>query len=155
MSATSVTTPSYEVGEKLPTVTKRQTFPRMQWYGDGLRGGATGELGRTFENIHTSHEFARGQGLPGAIADGMISTAWVSSILFKAFGVDYLNSGYLKTKYRRPAFVGRTVSYGATVTGKEELESGSTRYELEVWARDNTDELLTVGEAHVDVTARS
>jgi hypothetical protein len=154
VTTTTVENPTYEVGDKLPTVTKRQTFPRMQWYGDGLRGGATGELARTFENIHTSHEFARSQGLSAAIADGMISTAWASAILLKAFGVDYLNNGYLKTKYRRPAFVGHTVSYGATVTGRQELEDGSTRYELEVWARDDTDELLTVGEARVDVTAR-
>jgi acyl dehydratase len=152
MSTTAAQKPTFVVGDELVSVSKRQTLPRMQWYGDGLRGGATGELQRTFDNIHTSHEVARQQGLPGAIADGMISTAWLSSIMTTTFGVDYLTNGYLKTKYRRPAFVDRTVSYGATVKEKQPQDDGGVTYGLEIWAKDDTGELLTVGEARVTVT---
>ena len=69
---------SLEVGSMLPVRELVVTPERVQWYGDGMHSAATGELRRAGENIHTDAAYAQGQGLSTAIADGMMSTAWIS-----------------------------------------------------------------------------
>ena len=78
------------VGDLLPPKQVVVTPERIQWYGDGMHSAATGKLTRAGENIHTDIAYAQGQGLTTAIADGMMSTAWISSVLLKAFGRHYL-----------------------------------------------------------------
>ncbi|MFC0385896.1 hotdog family protein [Muricoccus vinaceus] len=54
--------------------------------------------------LHDDDAHARSQGLPGIIADGMLSTNWLLSLLPGAFGEGALAPGGLRTCYVAPVF---------------------------------------------------
>lgn len=140
-----------EVGDMLPAKQVVVTPERVQWYGDGMHTAATGRLMRAGENIHTDVAYARGQGLTTAIADGMMSTAWISSVLLKAFGRHYLENGELRTKYIRTTDVGTSIKVLAKVTERTALSGQDVRFTLEVWTEDETGVRRTDGDAVITV----
>jgi acyl dehydratase len=140
-----------QAGAMLPLKHVVVTPERVQWYGDGMHSAATGELRRAGQNIHTDAEYAKGQGLTTAIADGMMSTAWISSVLLKAFGRHYLERGELRTKYIRPTNVGIKLKVLARVRERNEQEDGSVRFVFDVWTEDEAGVRLTDGDAAVEV----
>jgi acyl dehydratase len=127
------------------------TPERVQWYGDGMHSAATGELRRAGQNIHTDADYARGQGLPTAIADGMMSTAWISSMLLATFGRHYLERGELRTKYIKTTDVGITLKVLGRVKEREDKTDGTVRYILDVWTEDQSGVKLTDGDAVIEV----
>lgn len=139
------------VGAMLPEKIVAITPERVQWYGDGMHSAATGKLTRAGENIHTDVAYAQGQGLTTAIADGMMSTAWISSVLLKAFGRDYLENGELRTKYIKTTDVGINLKILAKITARTEQPDGGVRLELAVWTEDEAGVKLTDGDAVVTV----
>jgi acyl dehydratase len=141
----------FQVGAMLPGRELVVTPERVQWYGDGMHSAATGELRRAGENIHTDVEYARGQGLTTAIADGMMSTAWISSMLLAAFGRHYIERGELRTKYIKPTDVGITLKIMGRVRARADQADGGVRFTLDVWTEDKAGVKLTDGDAAVDV----
>ncbi len=139
------------VGSLLPTRELVVTPERVQWYGDGMHTAATGQRRRAGQNIHTDAEYAKGQGLTTAIADGMMSTAWISSMLLEAFGRDYLERGELRTKYIKTTDVGITLKVLGRVRERDEQADGSIRFVLDVWTEDKTGVKLTDGDAVIYV----
>jgi acyl dehydratase len=127
------------------------TPERVQWYGDGMHSAATGELRRAGQNIHTDPEYARGQGLTTAIADGMMSTAWISSMLLSTFGRHYLERGELRTKYIKTTDVGIKIKVRGRVREREEQAGGAIRFVLDVWIENQAGMKLTDGDAVVTV----
>ena len=123
---------------------------RVQWYGDGMHSAATGELRRAGENIHTDVAYAQKQGLHTAIADGMMSTAWINSMLLETFGRHYLERGELRTKYIKTTDVGITIRIFGKVTERVEQADG-VKFVLDVWTEDLAGVKLTVGDAAVEV----
>jgi hypothetical protein len=139
-----------EVGTVLVGPSRILTHERILWYGDGLMTSASGERRLAMPNIHTDEEYAKSQGLQGAIADGMHSTNWISAMLTATFGRAYLENGRLRTKYIRPTFVGRTLRVFGQITAREDRDA-STYVELEVWTEDDDGTRLTVGAASVEL----
>jgi hypothetical protein len=123
---------------------------RVQWYGDGMHSAATGELRRAGENIHTDIAYAQGQGLTTAIADGMMSTAWISSMLLETFGRHYLERGELRTKYIKTTDVGITIRIFGKIKERIEQADG-VKFVLDVWTEDLAGVKLTDGDAAVEV----
>lgn len=122
---------------------------RMRWYVDGLfTAKANDGKVHTEENIHTDDEYARSQGLPGIIADGMISTNWIYGFLLDVFGPAPLRNARLRTKYIKPILEDMVVVSCLRITNAS-LEAGLTRFDLEVWCEDAAGNKLTVGEATV------
>ena len=82
------------------------TRERMRWYVDTqwtvLRD--TGRIVPQPPTIHDDDDYARKQGLPAIIADGMISTNWIMSLLIDVFGPQILSKGKLTTKYIAPVY---------------------------------------------------
>jgi acyl dehydratase len=140
-----------EVGSMLPVRELVVTPERVQWYGDGMHSAATGELRRAGQNIHTDEEYARGQGLTTAIADGMMSTAWISSMLLQTFGRDYLERGELRTKYIKTTDVGITLRILGRVRERAAQDDGAVRFVLDVWTEDKAGVKLTDGDAVIEV----
>jgi acyl dehydratase len=99
--------------------------------------------------IHDDDEFARSQGLPGIIADGMLSTNWLLSLLMDAFGEDALAPGSLRTRYIAPAFEDVVITAAARVVAADPEADGRVRYALELWCEDAVGKKLTVGDATV------
>jgi acyl dehydratase len=144
-------TPDLKVGALLPSREIVITPERVQWYGDGMHSAATGELRRAGQNIHTDIEYAKGQGLTTAIADGMMSTAWISAVLLKHFGRHYLENGELRTKYIKPTDVGIKLKIFVRVREREDQPKGGVRYGFDVWTEDEAGVKLTDGDAAVTI----
>jgi acyl dehydratase len=147
----TVEIPRYEVGRVLVGPERRLTLQRVTWYSMGQLGAATGEPYPFQDNIHTNPEYAKQQGLPGMIADGMHSTNWIQSLLVDAFGVHFLEAGALRTKFIKPVWVPSAITCKAEVTAVEPAGPGRTRYALSVWNEDAEGTQLTVGDASVVV----
>jgi len=142
----------YRVGDELPPIVRRMTRERMRWYADALLGTSEPEPGPMLAgaNVHTDDEFARGEGLPGIISDGMISTNWISSVLLATFGRDYLERGQLRTKFIRPILEDQVISARVRVRSVEERDEGVS-YGFDVWCEDEGAHMCTVGSAELTV----
>jgi 3-hydroxybutyryl-CoA dehydratase len=142
----------FPIGTELSGPTRVVTAERMQRYGDGLLSAAAGEEIHVGANIHTNEEYARSQGLEYAIADGMLSTNWVSSMLVRSFGAAYLTTGQLQTKFIKPVRVGIELRACGRVTAQTAIDDGATRIDLEIWTEDADRTKLVVGTAAVTLT---
>jgi acyl dehydratase len=146
-----------EDAERLPPGTelrahpRRMTRERMRWYVD-LLPTVEADDGRVHQDVPTIHDddaFARSQGLPGIIADGMLSTNWLLSLLMDAFGENALAPGSLRTRYVAPVFEDVVITAVARVTAVEEDAEGGLRYALDLWCEDASGRKLTVGDATI------
>ncbi|GAA5146051.1 hypothetical protein GCM10025768_04100 [Microbacterium pseudoresistens] len=140
-----------EVGDEFSSFPLIMTRERMRWYCDALETAASqsGEFIVAEPTIHTDDEYARQNGLPGIVADGMISTNYISSLLYRTFGVAYLAGGELRTKFIRPVVEDAILRARAVVT---DAEAGAVA--LDVWVEDETGQKVTVGDARVPVQER-
>jgi 3-hydroxybutyryl-CoA dehydratase len=116
-----------------------------------MLSAAKGELTRVTVNIHTDEAYAKSEGLPAIIADGMISTNWCSEMLIEHFGMDYVERGELRTRFIKPTFLGVTVKVRGRITSVEPQRSGAIVDTLDVWCEDENGLKLTVGDAKVEV----
>jgi acyl dehydratase len=143
------------VGAEIAGPVRVMTAERIRWYDDAMLSAAKGEDTRAGDNIHTSDEYARTQGLPAVIADGMISTNWMSEMLVEHFGLDYLERGELRTKFIKPIFLGAVVSVRGRVRAVERPNGDGVAYVLDVWCEDEKGVKLTDGDARVVVSSRT
>jgi hypothetical protein len=144
-------TQSLNVGDEIVGPRKVATPQRIYWYGSGFMTANAGERREVITNIHTDDEFAQNQGLPAAIADGMMSANWISSMLIAQFGADYVARGHLRTKFIKPVYVDEGITAHGRVVSVSPQSNGSARYELEVWAQDDEGVKRTVGDFAVTV----
>jgi len=123
----------------------------MRWYVD-IQDTVLFDDGRIHTQpptIHDDDTYAKKQGLPGIIADGMISTNWILSLLVDVFGEAAAQKGRLRTKYIAPIYEDQIVITCVRVASRLADIDGETTYGLEVWCEDDTGKKLTVGEAVV------
>jgi 3-hydroxybutyryl-CoA dehydratase len=142
------------VGSEIVGPVRVMTAERIEWYDSAMLSAAKGELAQVGSNIHTDDEYAKTQGFTAVIADGMISTNWMSSMMVQQFGMDYLERGELRTKFIKPIFLGQTISVRGRVTAADQ-SGGVIAYSLDVWCEDEKGVLLTVGDATVRVGSGS
>jgi len=147
-----MSTPTFDVGDVLTGPTRPISLQRAGWYSIGIFSAATGAPHEIQKNIHTDHEYARSQGLPAAIADGMHSTNWLNALLSHEFGEHYISRGRLRTRYVKPTLLDVPLTPKAVVTDRVETAEG-VRYELKVWVEDPDGTELTVGDAAAVVQA--
>ena len=139
------------VGTQFRLPPRLMTRERMRWYVD-IQETVQQDTGRIVTQpptIHDDDAYAKKQGLPGIISDGMVSTNWILSLLVDVFGVDAASKGRLSTKYIAPIYEDGVVIACAQVTSVLENESGETVYGLDVWCEDGAGKKLTVGTAAV------
>jgi len=137
-------------GEELTGRRRVATERRIHWYGSGFMTANAGEPRVVQTNIHTDDEFAQNQGLPAAIADGMMSANYISSLLVDAFGADFVRDGYLRTKFIKPVYVDEVLTPKAKITSASS-DGSTTVYELDVWCEDVEGVKRTTGAARVTV----
>lgn len=143
------------VGSEITGPVRVMTPERIRWYDDAMLSAARGEPTKAGSNIHTDEDYARSQGLPAIIADGMISTNWMSAMLVERFGLDYLERGELRTKFIKPILLGAVVSVRGRIRSIERLHDGGVAYVLDVWCEDEKGVKLTDGDARVEVAAHA
>jgi 3-hydroxybutyryl-CoA dehydratase len=141
---------TWRPGTELPRVIRTMTAARMRWYSDALHtvtAGATEPL-RAGPNIHTDDAIAQANGLQGRVADGMISTNWISTFLADAFGENYLEGGSLRTRYVRPIYEDDRIAVVVRITGRETTERGD-QLVAEVLCTKAGGEVATAGQARL------
>lgn len=135
-------------GQELPRVRRTMTAERMRWYADALDTSLAGRTVQAAPNIHTDDDVARANGLPGRVADGMITTNWLSNMLVDTFGAAYVHTGSLRTRYRRPIVEDMAIEAVVLVRDVEESRGGRTLV-ADVWCETEDGERCTVGQATV------
>jgi len=142
------------VGSEFAGPVRVVTPERIEWYDSAMLSAGKGELSQVTANIHTDDEYAKMQGLPAVIADGMMSTNWCSEMMDTHFGWDYVERGELRTKFIKPIFLGQTMTTRGKITAADSQPSGSVVYTLDVWCEDEKGVKRTVGDAKVEVKPR-
>jgi hypothetical protein len=138
-------------GQEIGRVARTMTAERMRWHCDGLESALADRPVLSGPTIHTDDEVARANGLPGRVADGMISTNWLSGVLLEAFGQDYLRRGSLRTRYVRPVMVDDALDAVVEVRTVGEGPGGQAVITADVWCETPDGQRATVGEATVTV----
>jgi acyl dehydratase len=143
--------PTYAVGDDLHGPVRTITPTRIEWYDSAMLSAATDELRQVGSNIHTDVAFARSEGFVTANADGMIMTNWCSQMLLRAFGMDYLERGELRTKYIKPVELGVDLHVRGRIKEVARQPDGATEYVIDVWCEDAEGKKLVDGDARVRV----
>lgn len=136
-------------GTEFRTAPRPMTRERMRWYVDAQPTIAAddGRIHTQPPTIHDDDAYARSQGLPGIISDGMISTNWIQGLLCDVFGIAMVSRSSLRTKYIAPIYEDQIVIAVAKVTAVTATAGGQPSYALDVWCEDDTGKKLTVGQA--------
>lgn len=139
---------AFEIGAELRTAPRPMTRERMRWYVDAQPTIAAddGRIHTQGPTIHDSDEYARKQGLPAIISDGMISTNWILGLFFDAFGPSLARRGRLRTKYVAPIYENQVVTAVARLSARTAHADGGFGYLFDVWCEDDTGRKLTVGD---------
>ncbi|MCK9908777.1 MaoC family dehydratase [Microbacteriaceae bacterium K1510] len=141
------------IGTEIRTAPRPMTRERMRWYVDAQPtiGADDGRIHTQPPTIHDDDDYARKNGLPGIISDGMISTNWIQGLLCDVFGAAVASRSRLRTKYIAPIYEDQIVIAVAKIVSVAETGPGVTSYALDVWCEDDTGKKLTVGEALIHV----
>ncbi len=97
-----------------------------------------------FNPVHLDEDFAAQSSFGRIVAHGMMTLAFISEMLTARFGVNWLSSGSLKVRFKRPAYPGDTLRTWGQVTDHKE-ETGHTLVKCDVALRnaDNNEDLIT------------
>ncbi|MDH4147315.1 MAG: MaoC/PaaZ C-terminal domain-containing protein [Acidimicrobiia bacterium] len=120
------------VGQRLGPVARTLEQRQIDIY-SGVKPGS----------IHTDESWARAKGFPTTIAQGMMSTAYVSALMTAALGAGFVEGGRMDVRFLRPVLRGDRLVVSGEVVGFER-DGGQLRAHLEV-AVHNQDGAQTLG----------
>jgi acyl dehydratase len=130
-----------EIGAVLPPISKQITLEQMFVFSFGV------------PNIHTDRAIASESGLAGPIAQGLMSTGYLSQLLANFFGIDWFETGWTSHAFVRPVSPGDTITVQGRIQDRI-VETNGMRLVLEVWCRNHRGDLTTVGTASALVRER-
>ena len=121
--------------KQLPSVIKTITQEQLNQYAQ-----ASGD----HNPLHLDAAFAQNTHFGGIIAHGMLTLAFVSEMMLKAFGRPWLENGSLKVRFKGAAYVGDEVETWGEV-GKIEPLGQTLRMQCSVGVRNrgNGQEIVT------------
>ena len=123
------------VGAKLPPLTKTIVQRQIDCY-SGVRPNS----------IHTDEAWARKKGFRAPLAQGMMSTAYVSQLMVAFLGEGFVRGGRMSVAFIKPVVVGDTLTVHGVVKSREP-EGSRTRVTVEVWAENQDGVQTMVGTA--------
>lgn len=95
-----------EVGQRLGPVSRTLVQRQIDIY-SGVKPGS----------IHTDESWAHAKGFRTTIAQGMMSTAYVSALLTGAIGEGFVVGGRMDVRFLQPVHCGDTLTVSAALTG--------------------------------------
>ena len=122
-------------GQELPSLAKELTQRRIDVY-SGVRP----------RSIHTDEEWARQKGFRTTLAQGMMSTAYVSEMMTRLLGAGFVRGGTLSMAFIRPVYAGDRLTVHGVVK-ETRPEGAGTRVVVEVWCQNQHGEKTAVGTA--------
>jgi len=98
--------------------------------------------------LHLDPEFAAGTQFSGIIAHGMLTLAFVSEMMAAAHGRDWLETGALRVRFKRAAYLGDRLEARGNLAKEQGL---SRTYSVGVWNSASGRELIS-GTASINNT---
>ncbi len=132
------------VGDELPPLTKSISQRQIDCY-SGVRP----------RSIHTDPDWARQKGFRAPLAQGMMSTAYVSEMMVAFLGEGFVQGGRMTVKFIKPVFVGDALTMHGVVRDKQSADAGHTRVAVEFWCENEEGVKTMVGEASGLAAART
>ena len=123
------------VGQELPALVKELSQRRIDAY-SGVRP----------RSIHSDEAWAREKGFRATLAQGMMSTAYVSEMMTRLLGAGFVKGGTMSMAFIKPVYAGDRLTVHGVV--KETRPDGAgTRVVVEVWCQNQHGEKTAVGTA--------
>ena len=123
------------VGQTLPSLVKEISQRRIDVY-SGVRP----------RSIHSDDAWARQKGFRACLAQGMMSTAYVSQMMVKLLGPGFARGGTLSMAFIKPVYAGDRLTVHGVIKDRQP-EDGATRVVVEVWVENQHGEKTAVGHA--------
>jgi len=124
-----------EIGRALPTLVKEVGQRRIDAY----------SIVRA-RSIHTDEAWARAKGFRAPLAQGMMSTAYVSEMMTRFLGAGFVKGGTMSMSFIQPVFAGDRLTVHGVVKEKH-AEGDATRVVVEVWCENQEGDMTAVGTA--------
>jgi acyl dehydratase len=124
-----------KAGQSLPSLVKDVSQRRIDVY-SGVRP----------RSIHSDEAFAREKGFRTCLAQGMMSTAYVSQLMVKLLGPGFATGGTLSMAFIQPVYAGDHLTVRGVIKDKQS-DNGATRVVVEVWVENQHGEKTAVGHA--------
>ncbi len=97
-------------------------------------------------SIHTDEAWARQKGFRTTLAQGMMSTAYVSEMMTKLLGAGFVKGGTMSVAFIKPVYAGDRLTVRGVVK-EMRPESGGTRVVVDVWCENQHGEKTAAGSA--------
>ena len=123
------------VGRELPALVKELAQRRIDVY-SGVRP----------RSIHTDEDWARQKGFRTTLAQGMMSTAYVSEMMARLLGAGFVKGGTISMAFIKPVYAGDRLTVHGVVK-ETRPEGAGTRVVVEVWCENQHGEKTAVGTA--------
>jgi acyl dehydratase len=123
------------VGLKLPSLMKDVSQRRIDVY-SGVKP----------RSIHSDEAWARQKGFRTCLAQGMMSTAYVSQMMVKLLGPGFARGGTMSMAFVKPVYAGDRLTVQGVIKDRQP-EGGATRVVVEVWVENQHGEKTAVGHA--------
>ena len=123
------------VGQVLPSLAKDVSQRRIDVY-SGVKP----------RSIHSDEAWARQKGFRACLAQGMMSTAYVSQMMVNLLGPSFARGGTISMAFIKPVYAGDRLTAHGAIKNKQP-ENGATRVVVEVWVENQHGEKTAVGHA--------
>jgi acyl dehydratase len=131
----TTTTESIAIGQTLPTLVKEVGQRKIDAY----------SIVRA-RSIHTDEAWARSKGFKAPLAQGMMSTAYVSEMMTAFLGAGFVKGGTISMAFIKPVYAGDRLTVHGVVKEKR-AEGAATRVVVDVWCENQDGEKTAVGTA--------
>jgi acyl dehydratase len=131
----TTTTEAIAVGQVLPTLVKDVGQRKIDAY----------SIVRA-RSIHTDEAWARAKGFKAPLAQGMMSTAYVSEMMTAFLGAGFVKGGTMSMAFVKPVYAGDRLTVHGVVKEKR-AEGAATRVVVDVWCENQDGEKTAVGTA--------
>ena len=123
------------IGGELPQLVKDVSQRRIDAY-SGVRP----------RYIHSDERWAWAKGFRTCLAQGMMSTAYVSEMMTRFVGAGFVKGGKLSMSFIKPVYAGDRLTVHGIIKEKHP-EGNATRVVVEVWCENQDGEKTAVGTA--------
>ena len=124
-----------KVGQELPSLVKDMSQRRIDVY-SGVRP----------RSIHTDEAWAHAKGFRTTLAQGMMSTAFVSEMMTRFLGAGFVKGGSMSMAFIKPVHAGDRLTVHGVVK-ETRPEGAGTRVVVEVWCQNQNGEKTAAGTA--------
>jgi acyl dehydratase len=123
------------VGQALPPLAKDVSQRRIDVY-SGVKP----------RSIHSDETWARQKGFRTCLAQGMMSTAYVSQMMVKLLGPGFARGGTMSMAFIKPVYAGDRLTVHGIIKDRQ-AEGAAARVVVEVWVENQHGEKTAVGHA--------